>query len=195
MTITPCRCSNPQRPPLCGPCRALEQLVPLIRRQLKKFARCFGWALTREDLADLTQRVLSELARSGQPPEQLGGLAVCITRRCLVDGIRRAAAQCREPRGDRIDVRAARPEVSDLALDVMAAMERMPPDMRRVFFACGIEQWTREEAVSRLGLSLATVRKLYAGAIRITAEVLGIDATEGNRSPRAGKSAASDIPS
>ncbi len=192
--MTACECRHACLP-LCDLCRSLQELVPRTRRLLQRFASRYGCFLPEADCEDLTERVLSELACSGQPCDRLRSLAVRIARRRLIDWVRRSV-RCRcEFRGDRLDEQASRPSYSDLAIDLTAAMDMMAPDTRKVFVACGIEQQTLAQAVALLGLSLHTVRTLYAEAIRIVAEVLGIDDSEENLSVRAENAGTGDIAS
>jgi DNA-directed RNA polymerase specialized sigma24 family protein len=154
----------------------LAGLEPVIRRALARYAQFLGRFLGQDDIDELTQMVLTEVSRAGQAPQSLGGLAVTIARRRLLDWFKKTSAQstCKAV-GDQIDERGELPECRDFHLDLMAAMELIPKDMQEVFYACGIDGRSRDEAVKRLGITLHQVRVLYSSAIAIVAEFLEIE--------------------
>jgi DNA-directed RNA polymerase specialized sigma24 family protein len=182
MTIERCRCEKSRCLPLCPMCRKLTQLVPRIRSRLKQTAAGYGLTLKSAVLDDLTQEVLQGLARFSQTTENTSGLIKCLSRRRLIDWMKRSARRYRqESLGDHLNAITSGFELSDLALDLMQAVDRMPKSVRKVFIVHGIEERSREETAVLLDLTLAKVRKLYAVAIRIVAEMLGIDGSEKNK--------------
>jgi RNA polymerase sigma factor (sigma-70 family) len=176
MTTEKCHCSKSECLPLCPMCRKLTRLVPIIRSRLRQFAVGYGLVIRSDVLDDLAQEVLQGLARISQTPEKLSGLLACMCRHRLIDWMRRSARRSRYLLfGNRLNEFADKPQISNLALDVMMAMDRMPDLVRAVFLAHAIEERSREETALLLNLSLATVRKLYAVAIRILAKELAIE--------------------
>jgi RNA polymerase sigma factor (sigma-70 family) len=169
-------CSCTRHQPLCDTCRALSDLVPRVRRLLRRFARSYGLFPSRDDLAELTQEVLAGLAISRHPPNGYGGFVACVARRRLIDWLRRSISRPhQDPAGARIDEEPTRPMLSDLALGIREAMERMSESQRIVFAARGIDGLSRLETAHILGLSEGTIQYHYMRAIAIVAEVLEID--------------------
>lgn len=164
-----CRCRHARRP-LCDGCRSLQALTPLIRRRLRRFAAGYGCRLQADDADDLAQQVLVELARSGWPDEALPALARVAARRRLIDWMDRSARSRFESWGDRLNGCAARPEPADLALDVTAAMARMPEEERGVFRARAVEGLSFDDAADELGVPLHTVRTAWRRAARFVAD-------------------------
>jgi DNA-directed RNA polymerase specialized sigma24 family protein len=159
-----------------------QKLILLIRSELSR------GDLPSEAVDDLTQHVLLELVGLRRPPRGLRGLAVRIARWRLVDWLRRAILEaCCKPLADELNGPIARPVNRDLAIDLTVAMDRMLPATRAVFYSRGIEGRTRDETVELLGLSLHEVRVHYEQAIRIVAEVLELDDSGEEPSPRAKK--------
>jgi RNA polymerase sigma factor (sigma-70 family) len=161
-------------------------LSRLIRRELTKENLPSG------AIDDLTQQVFLELVRKQCSPSRLRGLAVVVARRRRIDWLRKAGpdALC-EAMIYQLDEHPARPAVSDLTIDLFEAMDRMSPEMREVFYACGIEERTRDEAAEYLGFTLHKVRVLYTQAIRIVADILDLDRSE-EQQPRARNTVSND---
>lgn len=186
-------CICPRGGPLCEECLALESLRPLVRAMVADLARGSGGFLREEDCQDITQDVMLALFKGGHTHGVTAALLTSIVHGRWVDWIRASASRACSCIGGTIYDQPARDQLSDLALDLIEALDGMPQNMRAVFIACGIERWTLDETVERLGLTLHKVRRLYAAAIRLVAQVLEIAIPEQSQPKRAKKSGSDDI--
>jgi DNA-directed RNA polymerase specialized sigma24 family protein len=190
----PPTCSCSRFGPLCEECQTLECLRPMIRATVTGLARGYGVFLREEDREDIAQDVMLALVQAGHTREIPAALFEDIARKRLIDWIRKSASQRCCCSSDLLAEMADSHTLSDTALIVMEALDRMPdPKMRAVFIALGIEKRCFRETVVLVGLSLHTVRQLYEAALRIAAEVLDIELPEAFQSPRAKKSVSDDI--
>lgn len=135
------------------------------------------------DAEDLTQEVFIRVFRSlgSYQPGTFSGWLHRITTNLFLDQVRRKQRQrthalgsyeADAPRASRVDEPERHFEMSNLDLDIQAALADLAPEYRAAVVLRDIEDLSYEEIADVLGISLGTVRsRIHRGRARLRASL------------------------
>lgn len=156
----------------------VEALIQHESALLNFLTRQVGCAHTS---ADLFQRIAEKLLRQKQPPAT-DSVRAYLYRAASSEaasyfrGERRRVSyemDCARLQDELDACYAERRLAGQDALRVLqAALESLPPLTRRIFFLCRVQDVSQREVAERLGLSVSTVEKKLAAALKHCRELL-----------------------